>query len=308
MKRLIHVILFAVATILTCHLTVSCEKWTRVETVGTEMLKPWEKNPKLWNRYFENLRDYKSRVHYIALVRFENGAEVQVSEKNRMRSLPDSLDMVILTNPDHFSESDREDMKWMKDVGTKVLFRVDLAGRADAFSDPTVLNAYLEKAVSSVRDNGLDGWSFTGIFRLDDSANAEMAASVMNKLTAAKTEGQVIVFEGNPRFVPEALRPSVNFFVLDTERTETSQELLFQVLEATDYAGIPEDKLLLGADYENTVLDESKNEYPAVEEITRRVFSYGPLGGIGITNIGGDYYHFDGNYTAIRSSIRVMNP
>lgn len=308
MKRLIYIILFGMAAVLTCNLTASCEKWTRVEPVGTEIIKPWEKNPKLWNRYFENLRDYKSRVHYIALVRFENGAEVQVSEKNRMRSLPDSLDMVILTNPDRFSESDREDMKWMKDVGTKVLFQIDLAGRTEEFSDEAILNAYLEKAVSSVRDNDLDGWSFTGLFRLDDSYCERMATSVMNVLTAAKSEEQVIIFEGNPRFVPESLRPSIDYYVLDTENTENTQELLFRVLEATDYAGIPENKILLGADYEKTVLDESKEEQSAVEELTRRVFSYGPLGGIGITNIGGDYYHFDGNYTAIRSSIRVMNP
>ncbi len=52
-----------------------------------------------------------------------------------MRCLPDSLDIVALTNADNFSRYDAEDMAVMREKGTKVLWQVDYAGRAAEFAD-----------------------------------------------------------------------------------------------------------------------------------------------------------------------------
>ena len=110
-------------------LSVSCSKWTETESVRIDTVLPWEQDPGLWEDYKAAIRDYKSREHSLVYVRFENSPEGAVNEKGYMRCLPDSLDIVSLTNAENFSEYDAEDMEWMRSVGTKVLYGPLPAGR-----------------------------------------------------------------------------------------------------------------------------------------------------------------------------------
>lgn len=300
------VIMSVVKNLLFIALLTSCDKWTAVEPEGINFAHPWDQNPALWEKYKASLRDYKSRDHYLFYARFDNAPEKATSEKDFMRCLPDSLDYVSLTNADNFSDYDREDLAWMKSIGTKVLYQVDLT--AKGFTSTGELNSYLDKVLASVKENNMDGYSFTGSYRLADAQNDALASFLVSKLSAAKTTGQMLVFEGNPLFVPEADRNKVDLFILDSEATAHAQELRFQVLAATGYAGVPASKLLLGADINGTIQDEERVEHPAVEELTRRVVSFGPLAGLGVYHIGDDYYSYDGNYVTLRAAIQLLNP
>ena len=213
-----------------------------------------------------------------------------------------------LTNADNFSKYDAEDMPAMREKGTKVLYQVDYAGRSGELTDETKLGAYLDKVIAAVEKNGLDGYSFTGIPNAGDAATATAAALIVERLSAAKTEGQLLVFEGNPLFLTEDALSKVDYVVLDTEATENVTDLKMQVLNATGYAGVPATKLLLAAAAGAPLYDENVEEHAAITEMAERVVSLGPLAGLGTYDIYNDYYDLDMNYKLVRNAIQTLNP
>lgn len=278
----------------------SCSDWTETETVEQKVTKPWEQNPELWAQYTAALRDYKQSEHFIVYARLHNSPDKAVSEQDYMRCLPDSLDIVALTNADHFSAFDAEDMPVMHEKGTKVLYQVDYAGRKGELTD---LAAYLEQVVAAVAANGLDGYSFTAD-PFDTAATAQIAA----KLSAAKQAGQLLVFEGNPLSLAAEDRARMDYVVLDTEKTEHAADVKLQVLNALNYAGIEPGRLLLAAEMNAPLFDEERVEHAAIEEMARRVVAFGPLGGLAAYDIGEDYYHAKMNYETLSTAIQTLNP
>lgn len=139
----------------------ACSDWTEMETVENQVNKPWEQDPELWAEYTAALRAYKQSEHFIVYARLYNSPEKSSSEQDFMRCLPDSLDIVTLTNADNFSEFDAEDMAVMHEKGTRVLYQIDYAARKSEFADPQALDAYLERVIAAVAANGMNGYSFT---------------------------------------------------------------------------------------------------------------------------------------------------
>lgn len=282
---------------------VSCSDWTETEAIENTVYKPWEQDPALWADYTAALRAYKQSEHYLSYARLHNSPAQAASEQDFMRCLPDSLDIVTLTNADNFSAYDAEDMAVMREKGTKVLYQVDYAARKAEFADAAALKTYLDGVIASVAANGLDGYSFT-----TDPLDAAATASIVSTLSAAKADGQLLVYEGNPLSVAAADRAKLDFVVLDTEKAENTTEVRLQVLNATDYAGIAADRLLLAAEIDAPLQDADRTEYAAVELMARCVVEYGPLAGFAAYNIAGDYYHADRNYSTIREAIQTLNP
>ncbi len=284
-------------------LGASCSDWTETETIDNTVLKPWEQDPVLWADYTAALRSYKASEHYLSYARLHNSPSPASSEQDFMRCLPDSLDIVTLTNADNFSAYDAEDMAAMHEKGTRVLYQVDYAARKAEFSGEAALKTYLDGVIAAVKANGLDGYSFTA-----DPLDAAATATIVATLSAARSDGQLLVFEGNPLSVAAADRAKLDFVVLDTEKAENTTEVQLQVLNATGYAGIPAGKLLLAAEIDAPLQDADRTEYAAVELMARCVVEYGPLAGFAACNIAGDYYHADRNYNTIRQAIQTLNP
>lgn len=284
-------------------LGASCSDWTETEAIENTVYKPWEQDPALWADYTAALRAYKQSEHYLSYARLHNSPAQAASEQDFMRCLPDSLDIVTLTNADNFSAYDAEDMAVMREKGTKVLYQVDYAARKAEFADAAALVSYLDGVIASVAANGLDGYSFT-----TDPLDAAATATIVATLSAAKTDGQLLVFEGNPLSVAAADRDKLDYVVLDTEKVENTTDVRLQVLNATGYAGIPANRLLLAAEIDAPLQDADRTEYAAVALMARCVVEYGPLAGFAAYNIAGDYYHADRNYSTIREAIQTLNP
>lgn len=284
-------------------LGASCSDWTETENIDNTVLKPWEQDPALWADYTAALRAYKASEHYLSYARLHNSPSPAASEQDFMRCLPDSLDIVTLTNADNFSAYDAEDMAAMHEKGTKVLYQVDYAARKAELSGEAALKTYLDGVIAAVAANGLDGYSFT-----TDPLDAAATATIVATLSAARSDGQLLVFEGNPLSVAEADRAKLDFVVLDTEKAENTTEVQLQVLNATGYAGIAPEKLLLAAEIDAPLQDADRTEYAAVELMARCVVEYGPLAGFAAYNIAGDYYHAEMNYQTIRTAIQTLNP
>lgn len=284
-------------------LGASCSDWTETENIDNTVLKPWEQDPALWADYTAALRAYKASEHYLSYARLHNSPSPAASEQDFMRCLPDSLDIVTLTNADNFSAYDAEDMAVMREKGTRVLYQVDYAARKAEFSGEAALKAYLDGVIAAVAANGMDGYSFT-----TDPLDAAATATIVATLSAARSDGQLLVFEGNPLSVAAADRAKLDFVVLDTEKAENTTEVQLLVLNATGYAGIAPEKLLLAAEIDAPLQDADRTEYAAVELMARCVVEYGPLAGFAAYNIAGDYYHAEMNYQTIRTAIQTLNP
>ena len=135
----------------------SCEDWNETEAVKQKVERPEDQNPELWAEYTAALRDYKQSEHFIVYARLFNSPQPGTSEKDFMRCLPDSLDIVSLTNADNFSKYDAEDMPAMREKGTKVLYQVDYAGRSGELTDQ---NSALTSIKLSPRSRRMD-WTVT---------------------------------------------------------------------------------------------------------------------------------------------------
>lgn len=277
-----------------------CTDRLTTEHTPVDTIKPWEQNPELWQSYKASLKDYKNREHYIVYARFANSPENAISEKGYMRCLPDSLDIVSLSNADRFSAFDKEDMEWMKSVGTKVLYRIDLTADADRFSSQTALQSYLDGAIKSVEENAMNGFALA----LSYSVSKETAVSAIEKLASS---GKMLVIEGDPALIREQDREKISLYVLPTENIELQYNLHNAVQDAIDL-GIPADKLILNVSLDGSFKDSSGKSRPAVEAFADNVVSQGPLKGLALCSIESDYYHFEGNWTLLRSTIQRLNP
>lgn len=216
----------------------ACSDWTEMETVENQVNKPWEQDPELWAEYTAALRAYKQSEHFIVYARLYNSPEKSSSEQDFMRCLPDSLDIVTLTNADNFSEFDAEDMAVMHERDPGALS--DRLRRTEVrVCRPQALDAYLERVIAAVAANGMNGYSFT-----TDPLAAEATARIVETF-GGKSEGQIIVFEGSPLSLAADDRARIDYIALDTEKIENVQEVKLQILNATGYAGIAPEKLLL---------------------------------------------------------------
>ena len=90
-------------------LWTSCDDWTETEQVDYGVTTPDGQNPELYARYTQAVRNYKSRKHYAVCVRFDNGHSGD-GEKDFLRSMPDSIDAVILENAATLNSADLEDI------------------------------------------------------------------------------------------------------------------------------------------------------------------------------------------------------
>lgn len=294
--------------------TTACSDWTDVEPIGQKPSLPVEQNPELWARYTAALREYKNSDHTLVFASFANGVEAATSEKDCLRSLPDSLDIVSLTRADRFSAYDAEDMAVLKEKGTRAVWFVDYANRSDEFQDLAALGAYLDKVIARVDELGLDGFSFSGIpvygTSEEQAAQRAVASLFIEKFSplAGPDKDKLLLFEGDPQFLAAADRTRIDYFVLDTKETDNASTLKMQVFRALGATAIPREKLLLGAMTETEFIDEDKANSNAIEALTLRVAELGPLAGLCIYNVNADYFGAETVYSLTRSAIQKLNP
>ena len=286
---------------------VSCAEWNEAEPVELQPVHFWERNPELWKDYTEALRAYRETDHFIYYARFDNAQKVAVSEKNSLRSLPDSLDIVTLTNADRFSAADEEDLPLMHAKGIRVLYQVDLAGRMEEFSDKAALEGYLDQAIARVRELGLDGWSFTAVRSADPSV-LERQSLTIGRLSEARGEKQLLVGEGEPGHIASGDIGKLDYIVLPTALLKNTFDVRMCTIEAVRDLKIPAEKILLSASVDGVLADEEKVERNAVTEMNMRVVSFGPFAGLAVYDLAHDYYHQSGNYVTVRHAIQSLNP
>lgn len=292
-------------------LSASCSDWNDIEAVDIDPQHAKDQNPELWARYMESLRIYKQeRTHYITYGSFDNSTEQSKNEGAYLRSVPDSLDIVTLANSENITAYDREDIPSLQEKSTRVLYLVDYAKKMTELADAAALSTWLDKAVATATELKLDGFAFNGLpsyggTDAEQAARKEAARLIVSKLSAF---GKTLVFEGDPAFVDAADLSKLDYVVLNTTDIENAVNLKLHVVNILETYALSKEKLLLAAKIGSKLTDEDLNKLDAVTEMTNRVISLGPLGGLAIYALGDDYYQAKMNYQTSRMAIQTMNP
>lgn len=248
-----------------------------------------------WAAYAEGLRVYKAGDHYLTYACFDNAPERIESEKDCIRSLPDSLDAVILRNP--LSDFDREDLPELRKRHTRVLATAEC-------SDPATALQRLDATLQEIASSDLDGV----VVRYSGAVTAEASAvepEIVRRL--GTLTDKTLIFEGNAAFVGAANRGLYDIYLLDATASSDIYGVESSVDYLTGYYGIEPGRILPLVSLAGTIAGERGNSQPAPTKICETVQSRS-LAGMAFEEVSADYYSLTGNYSRLRAAISLLNP
>lgn len=266
-----------------------------IEPVDLRIVGPDGQDPAAYAAYMDALRSYKQSAHYVVCARFDNNPEKVTSEKECLRSMPDSLDIVMLANP--LSKYDREDLPGVQRKSTKVLLTADC-------SDPAKAVQAVDAAIAALTADGLDGLVISYPGAVTDAAKGAETA-IAQKLAALG--GKTFVFSGNAAFVAAANRDRYAYYLLDATTAENVFVLQSSIDYVTGYLGIPAAKVIPAVTVSGTIADAQSQPQAASSEVARTVMK-SALGGLSLSGISGDYYDVTTIYPRVKAAIELLNP
>lgn len=259
----------------------SCSEWTETEVMDQKVIRPDGQDPAGWSEYVSGVTAFKRSEHLLTYACLLNAPEMSTSERDFMRSLPDSLDIVSLQRTP--SSADLEDLPRMHELGTRVLCPLFPGEDAAAVG-------------KRARKQGFDGvalQAWTAPF-------ADLGATL-----AALGEVGLVVYEGDPSQADPTCFDAFDLVVVP------SAMLVFQVdiellRDEALRAGIPADRLLLSAIPGESWRDFRSTKADALTLGLRLSLPYGAPG-LALYDIGQDYYHASGvNYQVTRAFISQL--
>lgn len=280
----------------------SCSDWTEEEPVKQDIVKPGDQDPEKYAQYLETLRSYKKSDHYLVFARMNNAPEISVSERDFLRSMPDSLDVVSLRYGDRISDYDVEDIPLVQKKGTRILYGFDPSEQKGAD-----FALYLNGLIDRVRTLGLNGISVV----LSTPLSAQDEQTLVSSLSAVAGPGKslLLVFEGNPEAISETNRSKFDYFVLPTSTMPNVLEVCNSILYAHEVCGIGMDKIILSVIPNGNLFDSNNKLQKAIPEMARCVVALGPVGGLDVYDIHVDYaLNTEHKYMQVRSAIDLLNP
>ena len=220
----------------------SCSEWTEPESVGFHYTTLEEKNPELYKAYFQSVRDYRDSDHKVVIAKFDNKATTPAGRAEHITCLPDSVDYIILYNPE-VSAAIADEMREVRELkGQKVLYQIEYKAIENEYkayveawndahqpaegedeevpSDPAdtliSLNNYVSDAVKA-RTAYLAEYGYDGVNIVYSSRNpASCTEDALDELKAAQAAflapiaealascpDALVFFEGTPQYILE---------------------------------------------------------------------------------------------------------
>lgn len=128
---------------------ISCSDWTDPESIKIEVASLEKDNPEVYAEYCQSIRDYKASEHKVVYVSFDN-QQSKSNQSYNLTSLPDSIDVVELSNPDLVDQTLVAQMnKLRKDKAFKFAVEFSFDKVMDAFN--TTIEE-MQKAYEAERD------------------------------------------------------------------------------------------------------------------------------------------------------------
>ncbi len=129
----------AVALSACAMLMASCSDWTETESVKIKYPDLKTDAPELYEAYTRSLREYRGSDHKVVIAKFSNKATAPAGQGEHLNALPDSIDYVILQNPDNLSEAILGEMDEVRsEKGMKVLYEISYDDIVASYKDYVV--------------------------------------------------------------------------------------------------------------------------------------------------------------------------
>lgn len=278
----------------------SCSDWTDTESLNIHYPTIEEENPGLYEEYLASLRAYKQSEHKVFIAKFDNKQAEPVGQGENIAALPDSVDFIVLTNPDNLNSAVAQEMQDVRRKGTKTLYTIDYTiieaeynkmleeEEADKPESPVEetreggeepdtdrfldfcaqrMNYY----ISLFTKYGYDGINVAcaGKFAegLPENEKQQVEARqqvFFDKICAWKqaNPAALFFFEGKPQnlLYDKTFLTNVNYVIIPALDAETKEELLF----AADMAlvdGVPSDRIVFGVALPSLTDDKDTSGY-----------------------------------------------
>ena len=282
MKNIFKSIAYSVFLAGTGLLMASCD--TDVEPVDINEPSILTQNSALYADYLDNLKKFKASSHKVTFGWFDNSEKTPYTQGQHIHSLPDSLDYVVLTNPDNLTSDEMREMKEVRDKkATKVLYEINYNDIRTAYNaekklfddsndNPLVsfrdFNGYLVDSVSTLLDictrYAYDGIVFTyngksKMYMYDDEASEEVGYENdfigIAKDWADRHADKDFVIMGKPQYVQDTtIFQMAKYIIIPCQKDVTEAGVAYHVNTAL-VEGVPANKLLPFVSM--TSLDES---------------------------------------------------
>ncbi len=340
-KNSMRVLALAVAASL---VFTACNEWTEPESM--DMNTPSVESG-LYGDYLKNLKAYKAGTHKAVIVTFGNKAEMPASQADHLTTIPDSVDIISLDNPELLNAAHKAEMKEVRKKSTRVVYHIDFATFEAEWTAKVKENPELTEeegllyiaertnALLAICDKeGFDGITFGYAGRSLASLTEEALAVYTGRQTAffetilawrATHLDKAFIFIGNPNYVVAANRgilAECNYIVLATDMANNADEITVKGLMAVGAEGVPSDRIVAST---QTVVPGDEEEiigfFGQYDDAGKKVRSiYGcavwvtlpstsfTRAGLLIRNAQYDYYDNTLVYRNIREAISIMNP
>lgn len=252
----------------------SCNDWTKDESLGLKEADIEKDNPELYAAYLANLREYKKTDHKVLFAGFDNGTSAPYSPGQHIASIPDSVDVVCLMNPDELAPWIISEMATVRqDKGTKFVFNISYPAIEKAFDQYIIENTdeegniaegltsfvdyvgnYVDQHLTLVGKYGYDGVS--ALFNGKDTSHLTLAqkleylaneAAFMSKFHAwaEQNPDKTFIFEGRPQSLTDkTILQRSEFVVIRTELEKYASGLDYEVTKVVADGG-PVDRLVV---------------------------------------------------------------
>lgn len=347
MKRNIKNLLLPVAVVAALSFA-ACGDWVEPESLDIKNPSLEEQNPALYAQYMEALRAYKAGDHKVVFVTMDNPVNAAPAIRpQHLTTLPDSVDFIVLNNPDNLHPDLVKEMTEVRKKGTRVLYSMSFDTYESAWGkmvkeNPelteeealTYFSACAEKDLALCDKYGYDGliFGYTGraLVSIRDEElpayNARQQA-YLNPVTAWKAahKQHVCIFSGRADNLLEENRTVLgecNYIVVPTDGVQNEDDLSLKALTVVKAAGVPADRVVVTAleirpDDKDKVFgyfgtkDENGEKVRALYATAVWATLPSPTftrAGILVKDSENDYYNRTLIYPHLREAISIMNP
>ncbi|HUN20056.1 MAG TPA: glycoside hydrolase family 18 [Muribaculaceae bacterium] len=323
--------------VLTAVSFTSCDDWTETESEDLDFGTIDKVDPAAYAKYLQNLRDYRTTDHKKVYAWFNN-TDNFVSQANRLTALPDSIDVVSLTDPANVTIGLMREMdKVRRDKGMEIIYTVDFDKFKAAYTakmelateeEPVTesfkgfLTDSLAKSLDYVKQFGFDGiciaYNGKATPHLDKDELAEYAANerlFIGILTDwhKRNADKSIDYIGKPQnLLDKSLLDDCRMIFLSDGVNATNINLFSYYTALANTEGVPAEKLGMVAAAKS--VDPQDVKTGMFTDGTRALaglaswVAVNPVAGIGIFNAQDDYYNPDRVYPYTRDCIQAANP
>lgn len=316
-------------TLLACAAAVcSCETQTTPEPVRVQ--DPFKQAPIVRDdAYFARLRAYKQTKHPLAFGWFGSWTAINASEQSRMRSTPDSMDIISLWSQWHsLTPAQIEDKAFVQQVlGTKVVFCISARDVPEQFKvDGQITDESLAAYAKAWGKDSMDKYQYDGIdidfeTAADHLGPLNTTAGLFKKFCEQLSQyigpksgtGRLFLIDGNIDQLDRGIAELCDYAVSQAYSCGSAGNLQSRTRNA-EAVGWTADRIIFTENFESLWKSGGVNHTTLSGETMPSLLGMadfavnGTSCGFGSYHMEYEYGHADMPYKYIRQAIQLANP